>query len=371
MPLSAHIATALRASPQRMVVTGASGWLGRATLDLLHDALGDAFGARVACFGSQSAEIRLSPTRSIEQRPLSELGALPRQPTLLLHFAFLGKERAETMPEAEYRAANRAIRQTVLDALDPIGVEAAFVASSGAARHADDPSASPAMRLYGSLKRADEDAFASWAEAHETSATIGRIFNISGPQINKLGSYALSSFLIDALAGGPVVVRARHDVRRGYVAIRELMSLVFALLLEAGVLTEGPRRARQRAIRANTNYFLFDELRSIALKTFALKEPLQAALQPFKHQIQEAFVFGSIAKQTDTAQSDIDLIIIGNAPLLAITEVISQAEQALKRTINMSLYEPDEWAALKSNDPVLVQIANGPKIRILPDDIAN
>ena len=232
MPLTAHIATALRASPQRIVVTGASGWLGRATLDLLHDALGDAFEARVACFGSQSAEIRLSPTRSIEQRPLSELGALPRQPTLLLHFAFLGKERAETMPEAEYRAANRAIRQTVLDALDPIGVEAAFVASSGAARHADDPSASPAMRLYGSLKRADEDAFASWAEAHETSATIGRIFNISGPQINKLGSYALSSFLIDALAGGPVVVRARHDVRRGYVAIRELMSLVFALLLE-------------------------------------------------------------------------------------------------------------------------------------------
>ena len=142
-------------------------------------------------------------------------------------------------------------------------------------------------------------------------------------------------------------------------------------LIQAGVLTEGPRRARQRAIKANTNYFLFDELRSIALKTFALKEPLQAALQPFANQIQEAFVFGSIAKQTDTAQSDIDLIIVGNAPLLAITEGISQAEQTLKRTINLSLYEPDEWGGLKVNDPVLVQIVNGPKIRILPDDIAN
>ena len=142
-------------------------------------------------------------------------------------------------------------------------------------------------------------------------------------------------------------------------------------LIQAGVLTEGPRRARQRAIKANTNYFLFDELRSIALKTFSLKEPLQAALHPFKHQIQEAFVFGSIAKQTDTAQSDIDLIIIGNAALLAITEVISQAEQTLKRTINMSLYAPDEWRDLKANDPVLAQIANGPKIRILPDDVAN
>ena len=142
-------------------------------------------------------------------------------------------------------------------------------------------------------------------------------------------------------------------------------------LIQAGVLTEGPRRARQRSIKANTNYFLFDELRSIALKTFALKEPLQAALQPFKDQIQEAFVFGSIAKQTDTAQSDIDLIVVGSASLLAITEVISQAEQALKRTINLSLYAPDEWGDLKLNDPVLVQIANGPKIKILPDDIAS
>ena len=142
-------------------------------------------------------------------------------------------------------------------------------------------------------------------------------------------------------------------------------------LIHAGVLTEGPRRAKQRAIKANTNYFLFDELRSIALKTFALKEPLQAALQPFKHQIQEAFVFGSIAKKTDTARSDIDLIIVGNAPLLAITEVISQAEQILKRTINLSLYASDEWGGLKVNDPVLSQIANSCKITILPDDIAN
>ncbi|WP_169799495.1 NAD-dependent epimerase/dehydratase family protein [Novosphingobium lentum] len=232
MALSAHIAAALRQGPQRIVVTGASGWLGRATVDLLHDALGDAFAQRVVCFGSRQADVRLSATRVIAQRPLSELGTLPRQPTLLLHFAFLTKDRAEAMPEADYCAANRAIRQTVLDALNPIGVEAVFVASSGAARHADDAAAAPAMRLYGMLKREDEDAFADWAQTHGTSAAIARIFNISGPHINKLNSYALSSFVLDALAGKPVVVRARHDVRRGYVAIRELMSLAFALLLE-------------------------------------------------------------------------------------------------------------------------------------------
>lgn len=232
MRLTAHIASALRQSEHRIVLTGASGWLGRATLDLLQNALGDGFSERVFCFGSRRAELRLSATQTVMQRALAELASLPHHPTLLLHFAFLTKDRAETMPEADYCAANRVIRQAVLDALDPIGVEAGFIASSGAARFTDDALAAPAMRLYGMLKRDDEDAFAAWAAARGRSVAIARIFNLSGPHINKLPSYALSSFILAALAGGPVVVHARHDVRRGYVAIRELMSLVFALLLE-------------------------------------------------------------------------------------------------------------------------------------------
>ena len=232
MRLTAHIASALRQSEHRIVLTGASGWLGRATLDLLQDALGGRFSERVFCFGSQHANLRLSKSQTVTQQPIADLLTLPHKPTLLLHFAFLTKDRAETMPEADYRAANRVIRQAVLDAIDVIGVEAAFVASSGAARFADDALATPAMRLYGMLKREDEDAFATWAESHGRSMAIARIFNLSGPHINKLTSYALSSFILAALAGGPVVVHARHDVRRGYVAVRELMSLVFALLLE-------------------------------------------------------------------------------------------------------------------------------------------
>lgn len=142
-------------------------------------------------------------------------------------------------------------------------------------------------------------------------------------------------------------------------------------LLEAGVLTEGSRRGRQRAIKANPDYFLFEELHSIAMKTFALKEPLLATLRPFQAQIQEAFVFGSIAKRTDTSRSDIDLIVVGEAPLLELTQALSTTEQTLKRTINMSLYAPDEWAELNENDPILAQIAKGQQIRILSNEVAS
>jgi UDP-glucuronate decarboxylase len=228
--LEPHISKALSQSDRRIVITGATGWLGRASLDLLRDCLGTEFESRVRCFGSQSRT--LGNGHVIEQSPLAELATLPSRPTLVLHFAFLTKDRAEAMDEALYCQANRTISQTVLDALQTIGTEGLFIASSGAAAFADDAAVSPAMRLYGSLKRDDERSFADWADRTGKTAAIARIFNISGPHINKHSSYALACFILDALAGGPISIRAPHDVRRGYVAVRELLSLVFAILLE-------------------------------------------------------------------------------------------------------------------------------------------
>jgi nucleoside-diphosphate-sugar epimerase len=115
-----------------------------------------------------------------------------------------------------------------------IGATAVFVASSGAAEFADEPNASPAMQLYGSLKKADEDMFAQWAEERGTRAVIARIFALSGPHINKHDTYALASFIRDALAGRPISIRADFPVYRSYVAIRDLMSVVFAAMLGEG-----------------------------------------------------------------------------------------------------------------------------------------
>lgn len=224
---------------QRIVITGASGWLGLATLDSLHAALGDAFDERVAAFGSSARVLSLRDGKLIAQRSLTELAGLPSAPTWLLHFAFLTKDRAETMDETAYRAANAAIRETVMRALDPIGVDAIFVASSGAARKAEDPSASPAMRLYGSLKRDDEATFAQWSEDSGKRAVIGRIFNLTGPYINKHQAYALASFILDGLARRAITVRAPRPVLRGYAAIDDVVALALA---EMAAAPSGVRR---------------------------------------------------------------------------------------------------------------------------------
>jgi len=170
----------------------------------------------------------------VEQLPLGALSALAAEPTLLLHLAFLTKDKVAGMVERDYVQGNRLISATVLAHLRDIGADRVFMASSGAAAFADDSVAAPDLRLYGRLKRDDEERLAAWARAEPARrVAIGRLYALSGPFINKPESYALANLILSVLAGQPAQVRAPMAVFRSYVAVREAMSLVVALLLAA------------------------------------------------------------------------------------------------------------------------------------------
>jgi len=219
---------------RRVAIVGARGWIGRTAISLLHEALGaEAFARRVVCFGSAEALIDLGDGHTARQRALADLASLERSSTLLLHLAFQTKDKIAGMDPARYEASNRAVSLAVHDALDVIGVDRLFVASSGAAAFVDDPSAAVDLRLYGRLKREDELLFSAWAKARpdKRRAVIGRIYNVSGPWINKHQTYALASFVLDALEGRSIKVEARRPVLRGYVAVREVMSVILVALL--------------------------------------------------------------------------------------------------------------------------------------------
>ncbi len=233
MRLAGPIAATLSDDVRRIVVVGAGGWVGRSVTQMLYVALGaEGFARRVVCFGSRARALTLADGTRFAQFALDDLAGLRCQPTLLMHLAFLTKDKVAGMTEADYVTANRHISDAVASALDRIGTDRLFVASSGAAAFTDDPAAAHDLRLYGGLKRDDEERFAAWAGAAPARrAAIGRLYAVSGPFINKPEAYALADFILSALDGQPVTVHASQPVYRSYVALRELLSLVFAILL--------------------------------------------------------------------------------------------------------------------------------------------
>src|ERR1700761_4057128 len=104
------------------------------------------------------------------------------------------------------------------------------------------------------------------------------------------------------------------------------------------------RIGNQKHYQANHQSPIFAELQSLVLKTVALAEPLRKSLEPYSDKIKAAFVYGSVAKGTDTASSDIDLMVIGEE--LNYSELytaLQNVEPALGRKVSPIFLSPKDW----------------------------
>jgi len=123
---------------------------------------------------------------------------------------------------------------------------------------------------------------------------------------------------------------------------------------------------RQKHYQANHDLPIFDELCSIAIKTVGVVEVLSDALTPYRDKIVSAFVYGSVAQGTHTAKSDVDVVVVGTVDAVALHSAIMQVEGKLKRTVNYSLFSPDEFVAERKNaDSFISSVLSGLKIIIM------
>jgi len=227
-----RISRALQRSPLNIVVTGAGGWLGQASLQMLADTLGDTFENRVFAFGSHERTLSLSAGRKLPCSKLDDLSRLPKGRYVFLHYAFLTKDRVPQMTLDQYVRANAQITAVVEAAMRRVDTVGAFVPSSGAVYRPDrsietDLEANP----YGVMKYSDEQHFAALAQELGFRLALVRVFNLAGPHINKVGSYALASILTDIIRGHAVVLRATQPVIRSYVHVEDLVALALSIVL--------------------------------------------------------------------------------------------------------------------------------------------
>lgn len=139
-----------------------------------------------------------------------------------------------------------------------------------------------------------------------------------------------------------------------------------AKLSSSGLISE-TRIGSQRHFQANPEAPLFAELCAIVQKTIGLAEPLKEALQPLADQIALAFVFGSVAKKSDSAASDIDLMVISDTLVYAdVFQVLEELTHKLGRAIQPTLYSRKELAnRLESDNAFIKRVLKQPKIWII------
>ena len=111
----------------------------------------------------------------------------------------------------------------------------------------------------------------------------------------------------------------------------------------AGILTR-TQLGNQIHFQANPSCPLYDELVSIVKKTVGVGDVLREALASVAGDILLAFVYGSIAKGSERAESDIDLLIVANRlNYIELTGLLLPAQEKLKRPINPTVYTQTEF----------------------------
>jgi predicted nucleotidyltransferase len=139
-------------------------------------------------------------------------------------------------------------------------------------------------------------------------------------------------------------------------------------LAEAGLLIR-ERRGNQVLYQANRACPVFEELASLFRKTSGTVPALQEALRDLAPQIRFALVFGSLARGTETAGSDIDVLIIGDASFGDVVKALYAAQTLLQREINPVVYSADEFRArLNEREPLLLDILAKPRLFLIGND---
>ena len=139
--------------------------------------------------------------------------------------------------------------------------------------------------------------------------------------------------------------------------------------LESAGLVTVTRVGKQKHYQANAAAPVFEELRGLVLKTSGLADVLRAALAPLEARISAAFVYGSVAKGQDTAQSDIDLMVVSDS--LAYADLFAALEEStnrLGRTVNPTVYSQQELdKRVLEGNAFLTRVLAQPRLWLMGD----
>lgn len=140
--------------------------------------------------------------------------------------------------------------------------------------------------------------------------------------------------------------------------------------LTAGDLVTVTRMGNQKHYQARRDSPVFEELHKLIVKTVGVAEPLRQALGRRAGAIHAAFVYGSVAKGTERARSDIDLMVVSDSLGYSdLFESLQSAEAVLGRAINPTVVTVAQWRAKRARaGSFAARVAAQPRVFVLGSD---
>lgn len=138
-------------------------------------------------------------------------------------------------------------------------------------------------------------------------------------------------------------------------------------LVEMSILVSR-KDGNQRYFKINKDNIIYPELKKIYLKTSGLGSSIRDDLQKIG-EIQYCFIYGSYAKDTETAESDLDLFIVGDVQEEELIPIINRLEKKLSRDINYVLYTSNEFRnRIDKKDKFVLNVLKEDKIMLYGDE---
>jgi nucleoside-diphosphate-sugar epimerase len=219
---------------EKILITGASGWLGRETIELIAETLGDKFLNRIILVGSTSKSIKVNNI-NYSIIPLNSIRQYRYKFGIILHLAFLSQDKTEKLGVEKYMEINEEITSSILQVTLESGTRYIFVASSGAAAtHILEAQKHAGKKMYGESKLNAENRFLA---LNSVQVLIGRIWSISGNQIREPLKYAIGNFIYQAVNTGTIHLTGSALSTRTYIDAKQMMTgYIFQLLTSTDFL---------------------------------------------------------------------------------------------------------------------------------------
>jgi predicted nucleotidyltransferase len=111
---------------------------------------------------------------------------------------------------------------------------------------------------------------------------------------------------------------------------------------------------RQKYFQLNREYPLFSEVRNIVAKTIGAVPLITQSLNKIEG-IEEAYLYGSFARNQQDAASDIDVLLIGWPHGKALAEAVQRIERRLGREINYTVLTRREFERRRERKDAFVE----------------